>query len=314
MKKLKLALINKLIARHPEPCGDFVRCSGTQRLLEEFVVKRGSPNYCAGRVDRLFRFWTLLVALLPVLLLPVARGDEIVDSNTNLLRSTDLRPVFRKWGLPLRSQGHRGTCSVFTMTGALEYALASHQHTGTVLSVEFLNWASNQATTNATDGGFFADLWTGFEVYGICPETSLPYRQDYDPKLRPDEMALQRATEAAKAHLRLHWIKPWNVTTGLTETQLLEIKRTLSLGWPVCGGFRWPKHEHWQEDILKMAPAQGVFDGHSVLLVGFKDDPAQPGGGIFLIRNSGGGVHDGAMLYEYVRAYMNDAAWIEPAP
>jgi C1A family cysteine protease len=63
-----------------------------------------------------------------------------------------------------------------------------------------------------------------------------------------------------------------------------------------------------------MAPAQEVFDGHSVLLVGFKDDPAQPGGGVFLVRNSGGGVHDGAMLYGYVRDYMNDAAWIEPAP
>jgi C1A family cysteine protease len=60
-----------------------------------------------------------------------------------------------------------------------------------------------------------------------------------------------------------------------------------------------------------MAPPEGVFDGHSVLLVGYADDPQQPGGGIVLIRNSGGGVHDGALTYEYVSAYMNDAAWIE---
>jgi hypothetical protein len=31
----------------------------------------------------------------------------------------------------------------------------------------------------------------------------------------------------------------------------------------------------------------------------------------FLIRNSGGGAHDGAMSFEYVRAYMNDALWID---
>ncbi len=255
----------------------------------------------------------LLCALSAVLILPAAQGVDAGAAGAKLAGAIDLRPAFQKWGLPVRSQGSRGTCSVFAMTGALEYALASQQ-TGTVLSVEFLNWASNQATTNSNDGGFFSDLWAGFNVYGICPESNLPYQQNYDPNLRPGDEALRRAKEATEAHLRLHWIKPWNVATGLTETQFLEIKRTLSLGWPVCGGFRWPKHEHWQKDVLQMAPAAEVFDGHSFLLVGFKDDSAEPGGGIFLIRNSGGGLHDGAMPYEYVRAYLNDAAWIEPAP
>ena len=256
----------------------------------------------------------LRCALPAILLLPMAQAVDAKAANTNRAGAIDLRPAFQKWGLPLRSQGGRGTCSVFTLTGALEYALASRQQTGTVLSVEFLNWASNQATTNSKDGGLFSDLWTGFEVYGICPESSLPYQPNYDPNLRPGDQVLRRAKESTEAHLRLHWIKPWNVATGLTETQFLEIKRTLSLGWPVCGGFRWPKHEHWQKDVLQMAPAAEVFDGHSVLLVGFKDDSAEPGGGVFLIRNTGGGAQDGAMPYEYVLAYMNDAAWIEPAP
>ncbi len=249
-----------------------------------------------------------------VLLWPAAYGVEAAAAATNQVSFVDLRPTFQKWGLPLRSQGSRGTCSVFTLNGALEYALASRQQTGTVLSVEFLNWASNQATTNWNDGGFFSDLWTGFKVYGICPESSLPYQPNFDPNLRPGDAVLRRAREATGATLRLHWIKPWNVATGLTETQFLEIKHTLSLGWPVCGGFRWPKHEQWQKDVLQMAPAAEVFDGHSVLLVGFKDDSAELGGGVFLIRNSGGGAQDGAMPYEYVRAYLNDAAWIEPAP
>ncbi len=115
------------------------------------------------------------------------------------------------------------------------------------------------------------------------------------------------------ANLQFHWIKPWNVNTGLAEDQFRQIKRTLSRGWPVCGGFRWPKHEVWQNEILQMVPAFDVFDGHSVLLVGFKEDASLPGGGVFLIRNSGGGAHDGALPYEYVRAYMNDGAWIQPA-
>jgi hypothetical protein len=199
------------------------------------------------------------------------------------------------------------------MTGAIEYALASQHRAGTVLSVEFLNWASNEARTNTRDGGFFAELWAGFERHGICAETNLPYQKNFDAGFRPDERVLALAQEAVKAQLRLEWIKPWNVTTGLTEAQLQAIKRTLTRGWPVCGGLRWPKHASWKQNVLQMVPPAEVFDGHSVLLVGFKDDPAQPGGGVLLIRNSGAGPSDGALPYDYVRAYLNDAAWIEPA-
>ena len=60
-----------------------------------------------------------------------------------------------------------------------------------------------------------------------------------------------------------------------------------------------------------MCPRNAVRDGHSVLLVGFRDDPAQPGGGVFLIRNTAGKSRDGLMTYEYVRTYMNDAVWVD---
>ncbi len=243
----------------------------------------------------------------------VLAASAFAAETTELPAGIDLRPGFQQWNLPLRSQGHRGTCSVFAMTGAIEYALASHQQAGTVLSVEFLNWASNQAASNTADGGFFADLWKGYERFGICPETNCVYRSDYESNLQPDAAAMSAASVVAQAALQLHWIKRWNVTTGLTEKQFLELKRTLLQRWPVCGGFRWPKHVEWQRHVLQMAAAADVFDGHSVLLVGFHDDPAQPGGGVFLIRNSGGGTPEQAMPYEYVRTYMNDAAWVAPA-
>lgn len=253
-------------------------------------------------------------ALLFAALCPLALGEEPRARTTNLVVAVDLRPAFTNWGLPLRLQGGRGTCSVFTMAGAIEYALAQPRQHGPVVSVEFLNWASNDATANTHDGGFFSDLWTGYSAHGVCPETDLPYQADYDPKLRPDEAAVKRAKELAKAELRLHWIKPWDVRTGLTPAHFLELRRVLSQRWPVAGGFRWPKREQWQDGVLRMVPPADVFDGHSVLLVGFRDDAGQPGGGVFLIRNSGGGAHDAALPYEYVRAYMNDALWIEPAP
>jgi hypothetical protein len=229
----------------------------------------------------------------------------------SLAQSIDLRPALDKWGLGPRVQGKRGTCSVFAVTGALEYAVARKTDHATRLSVEFLNWASNQAIRETKDGGFFSDLWRGFAVYGICPEEDMPYQDKSDPARTPSEDAKDHARLLHEVGLQLHWIKPWNRNTGLTDPQFAAIKQVLNRQWPVCGGFRWPKVVRWKEGVLEMAPPEGVFDGHSVLIVGYRDDPNQAGGGVFLFRNSNNGGRDGGMTYEYTRAYMNDAVWID---
>ena len=101
------------------------------------------------------------------------------------------------------------------------------------------------------------------------------------------------------------------MNTGLTDAHLAGIKRTLREGWPVCGGFRWPKQEQWVSNVLQMCPSNAVRDGHSVLLVGYRDDAAQLGGGVFIFRNTAGTGQDGFMPYGYAAAYMNDAVWID---
>jgi hypothetical protein len=234
------------------------------------------------------------------------------DSNSApAVAAIDLRPIFKNWQLDGRRQGGRGTCSVFTMTSALEYAIASQERQGIRFSVEFLNWASNDAIGEIEDGSFFSDLWKGYVKHGICTEPLFPYKDKFDPASAPSAAALDQARQYRNLGLRLHWIKPWDVKTGLTDAHLIEIKRVLARQWPVCGGFRWPKVERWQAETLVMASPDDVKDGHSVLLVGYQDDPAVPGGGSFLIRNSGGGLPDARMTYEYARAYMNDAVWID---
>jgi hypothetical protein len=110
--------------------------------------------------------------------------------------------------------------------------------------------------------------------------------------------------------LELTWIKEWNPHTGLTGHQLIAINAAIAGRWPVLGGFRWPKTATWRDAVLNMCKPEEVFDGHSVLIVGYKNDVSQPGGGVFLIRNSGGDGSDGYLPYAYVTDYMNDAAWI----
>jgi len=210
-----------------------------------------------------------------------------------------------------RQQGKRPTCSVFTVVGALEFAVAKRQGHTPRLSVEFLNWAANEACGDTEDGGFFSDLWKGFAAYGLCAEADMPYESKLDPSRQPSAAALADAKTRLSLGLRLHWIKEWNVKTGLTDEHFTAIKQTLANGWPVCSGLRWPKQEQWVDNVLQMCPANAVRDGHSVLLVGYRDDAVQPGGGVFVFRNTSHGGQDGLMPYAYAREYMNDAVWVD---
>lgn len=225
--------------------------------------------------------------------------------------SVDLRPRFKRWGLEPRAQGARGTCSVFAMVGAIEYAVARRLRKGIRLSVEYLNWAGHRATGRTADGGFFSEIWQGFEAYGVCPEELMPYSTEYNPAIEPSRQAKEQAKRFRSLGLKLHWIKEWDVRTGSTEEQLLAIKRVLQRGFPVSGGSRWHKVEKWVNGVLQMCTPEEVFDGHSVLLVGYMDDAKQPGGGVFLIFNSGSAEREAMIPYEYVRTYLNDAVWIE---
>ncbi|HEY5481198.1 MAG TPA: hypothetical protein VIL39_06945, partial [Verrucomicrobiae bacterium] len=65
------------------------------------------------------------------------------------------------------------------------------------------------------------------------------------------------------------------------------------------------------DNVLQMCPSNAVRDGHSVLLVGYRDDAAQPGGGVFIFRNTSRSGQDGWMPYAYAREYMNDAVWVD---
>jgi len=259
-----------------------------------------------------------LVVLALGLLAGPSSADEISEPNlerppqdTIPPRSVDLRPSFERWGLEPRSQGSRPTCSVFTLTGALEYAAANVQQRGERLSVEFLNWAANQTGRGVRDGGFFSEMWAGFTAHGICTEKDMPYRTEFSATNLPSAKAQAEADAKLALGLQLHWIKKWNVKTGLSTKEFSAIKRTLHAGWPVCGGLRWPKQDQWKDDVLQMCPPSEVFDGHSVLFVGYRDDVGQPGGGVFIFRNTNRGGRDGFMPYAYAQAYLNDAVWID---
>ena len=202
----------------------------------------------------------------------------------------DLRPEFKKLGFEPRRQGHRGTCSVFTVTAALEFAIAKKNDKPAPLSVEYLNWAANQVIHyNNTNGQFFHNLIQGYQDVGICREDLMPYRMDNDPAYQPSSEARENAASLKQIALKITWIKPLGQQRGLTDEQMTQIKQTLINGWPV-----------------------GVGSGHSRLFVGYRDDPDQPGGGRFITKDSAVGDY-ARVTYEWAKSNACDVFWIEPA-
>lgn len=213
--------------------------------------------------------------------------------------------------MSLKCQGPRGTCSVFAVTAAIEHAVARRARAGVRLSEEFLNAVANRVDGSRADGGFFHDIWRGYERHGICEERYLPYAAKFDPDLRIPPGAWANARSRRLRGFRLAWIKEWDVATGLSTRHLDAVRATLLRGVPVLAGMRWPREPVWDGDLLRMCPPADVFDGHSVLIVGFEPREGAPGGEAFLVRDSGGGGRWCAIPLAFIAAYVNDAAWVE---
>lgn len=239
----------------------------------------------------------VLLALALALALPGAARAQAPGSPASVVSATlpasaDLRPWLEERGLGPRRQGHRNTCSVLTMTGAMEAAASRLLGRPARLSPEYLNWATNQVIGNRTAdrGQFFHDLWRGYEAHGLCEEAAMPYRPaGFDPAYAPDAAA-REAAKAVAGRLRLVWIRRHDGTAGITDAQLQATLVALADGHPVCAG-----------------------SGHSLLLVGFALGPEHPGGGQLTLHDSGSG-RVGRMTFEEARRRLCDVCWVEARP
>jgi len=221
---------------------------------------------------------------------------------------------FKFFQLVPGDQGARDVCSLFAVTGAAEFEYAKHGDRKPVrLSEEFCIWAAHEATGVPGEQAMFYMATQGLNTHGLCAQTLMPYSSNGNSKTRPSAEAITSAHELDYRWLA-HWIRRWNVKSKMPESEIVEIKRALANGHPVACGLRWPKKLDGSA-IMTVPPANQVFDGHSILLVGYNTDSTAPGGGWFTFRNSvgpkwGNGGY-GTMAYAYAKAYANDALWLE---
>lgn len=201
-----------------------------------------------------------------------------------LAQGKDLRQLFEKYGITVKDQGNRGTCSIFTIVGLIEFERANVLNDHTPLSAEYLNWAANQIEGVDADGSFFNYAIDGMAEYGICADDYMPYATRFTEKVEPSEAAKKDAMSRRVG--KQIWIKRWNPENGITKEQLREVQKQLDANHPVAIGFQWPKQgeaigEHGE---LAVVERENVFDGHSILIVGYQADDKTPGGGILFLK------------------------------
>ncbi len=225
---------------------------------------------------------------------PADDSDSESDSGAVVVKqelppAVDLRPEFERLGLVQRSQGARGTCSVFATVESVEFAVAVVRGKGESLSVEFANWAANDATSRSDDGDFFHNIIRGIKKYGVCPEAKMPYASEFTGNNLPSDSAKAEALQLNdQVKLQFHWLKRWNQSPGLNDEDLLRVKEVLASGHPVSAG-----------------------SYHSVLFVGYEDNEALDGGGRLLISDSN--LQEKEISYQAAKARFCDMFWISAA-
>ena len=247
---------------------------------------------------------TYLMLLLSVLIVGQLNAQE-----------KTLRPLLEKHGITVKDQGDRPTCSIFTMVGLIEFERANVLGEKTPLSVDYLNWAANKIEGVDMDGSFFHFAIDGMSRYGICSDDYMPYAVRFTDKVEPSEAAKKEA-ESRKIGKQV-WIKAWDPANGITKEQLKEVQKQLDNDHPVAIGFQWPKasvekeKKYLDKGELAILEREDVFDGHSILIVGYKTDTNTPGGGYLIFKNSHGESFGeggyGRIPYEYAFRYANDA-------
>ena len=246
---------------------------------------------------------------------------------TPIFQSADLRPKMTNW--PAKNQGARGTCSIFAVTGMLEFEFSQIAGKTISLSEEYNNWAKNEyhvsrGEADYHDGSYFHWAIYGVQESGICLESLMPYQPSWDYDNRPEPSQAAKNDAATRTVKKITWIRENTGVKGITALQLQQIKTYLKMGHPVALGGNWTSvGDLFDADSpipnMMRVPVsdEDVLAGHSVLIMGFKDDGSVPGGGYFIFRNSWGETFGdngyANMPYEYALRFCCDALTVEVA-
>jgi len=187
---------------------------------------------------------------------------------------------------PVRNQGSRGTCvahAVLSVREQLEMTAGSSADID--LSEQFIYWWCKEHDGIPTVSGTYVAVGMRcLEELGAPLEDTWRYvsYERGDQGQGPPPPAAENGDPGLKT-LR---------TLPLNRTDITGIKTCIAEGRVVA--FSIPVFDSWYDSaatrrwgkITPPLPRERPDGGHAMALVGYQDDPAAPGGGYFLVRNS----------------------------
>lgn len=218
-----------------------------------------------------------------------AAGEQAPDpaapeaADAGLRAEVDLRPLFRQYGLFLKDQGRRPSCSIFAFVGAAEYETARHFGRADPLSEEFLVWAVHQILPDvSTDDGYhFGEVLSAVQQYGVPRRDLVP--NTFGRAIKDISPSADAIFDAAS---RRHFLAIWFRTDSPDFVgQLVD---ALNQETPVVIGLRWPQPSTLEHNNLLRDQRPLAGAGHAVTLVGYRCADGLPGNLVFIFRNSYG--------------------------
>lgn len=226
--------------------------------------------------------------------------------------SVDFRPKMSDYGLWVRDQGDRESCSVFAINSAIEYQNAEVTGKPIRFSEEFIIWATDSVTGNAALSKkynlnsyarnidfTFGDVVKAITQYGLLPADKLPNYLG-GPIKQPSTETLEQAR--TYLNVVIHTI-PGDDNASV----LANIIHAINAGYPVPIGSSWVRVATWRSGHLdKQKPDQDY--PHAVTLVGYKCETGKIQDTVFIFKNSWGirwGIDGyGTVSYAYLRQNM----------
>ncbi len=256
-----------------------------------------------------------------------AQSVHAQDFNFLTNKSVDLRPQIQQFGMAVRDQYPRGTCTIFATTFLIEYWTAREKGLkNTDFSEEYIAAAARRASDDKSDNYFFSEAAQGYEEYGIVDEADAPYQMAGQFKtsyLQDDSPATLALLEKGKKNrfLDAEIIEAPN-KPGLSDPQIVRILTELDRRNPVAVGFGGSadtKYTKIGKPVLAMNDCSGSLNyAHTVPLVGYTIDPTVPGGGYAIYRDSGGPNAGDAgyryMTFNYLKKFVYDVLIFSKTP
>ena len=213
--------------------------------------------------------------------------------------------------IPIQSQGLRGTCVAFAVTGCNEHIQLLHRGNHIRLSEQYLYFESKIADGNDECG---TTISQAINVISQKGQWRLGHWA-YDSNCGCNEHGTIPIEDPLYANFRASCLQ-------LNQKDIDVFKATIFSDYMIA--FSVPVYWSWyNSDSTKLfgkidlpIPIDSPMGIHAMTIVGFKNDLSYSGGGYFIIRNSWGpnwgifssyGQGYGTISYDYIRRYCLEA-------